>query len=461
MSIPRRPPRSLRRDRSAPARRLLPLLSVLAAVVVCCSPQPATLTPLPRAEKKTPVVFVPGVTGSKLRDVKSGRTVFGLGSNVIVPHDGGYGIALPISAKPDGLPALEAFAVVDRVRFAFHEVEVFGPLMEHLQANGYRQGDLDAPVATADLFPFPYDWRQDAVLGAGRLAEQLDRLRRVRREEELRVALICQSTGAYVCRYLLKYGGAPLADAEAGRAGPLPWLRVTKAILISSSNGGSIRTLRELDRGRRYVRVIGRVLEPEVFFTFRSLYQDLPCLRRDLFVDLEGRTLRVDVCDPADWERYGWSVFGRDAARRLERDPRPDLFGSPTERRSYLATVLERAVRFQRLLRRDIEGFGATRYFLIQDGSLQTPDRAVLARREGEWTTLVTGDALLAERPDLLRRVTAMGDGHATRASQLWLSPQELAAMPLEPFYVEGGHFALVHDPATRAHLLEVLERGR
>ncbi len=432
------------------------LVLIATALPSCQKAQPVPATTPTAMDKKTPLVFVPGVTGSKLRDPETRETVFGRGINVVVPHDGGYSITLPITGG--GRAGLEAFAVVDRMNFGFTTVEVFGPLIELFEADGYRVGDMEVPRAADTLFPFPYDWRQDSVESARLLAERLARLRRVRGGGPLRVALICQSTGAHVCRYLVKYGGAPLEEAASGRAGPLPWLEVTRLILIATSNGGSMRTLRELDRGRRYVRLFGRVLRAEVFFTFRSLYQDLPCWRRDLFVDTSGERLEVDLCDVASWERYGWSAYGKDAARRIARSGRCDLFGSEEDRQSYLREVLDRSKRFQDLLHRDVVGFGPTLYFLIQDASRDTPERAVLAREDGEWRTLFTGDREVDRRPALHDRVTSTGDGHATKRSQLWLSPQEQAALATAPIYVEGGHFELIHAPETRKHLTEILD---
>jgi hypothetical protein len=476
--IPRRPPDSqlAKAQMRAPqrpaewgglqarsARRILGCIgpALLAAAALCgcrssAAPEPA---PPPALIPRTPLVFVPGITGSKLRERETGEIVFGLGRNVLWPHDGGYGIALPVAAGADD--RLEAFAVVDRVRFGFETVEVFGSLIELLEESGYRLGDLDAPEAGETLFPFPYDWRRDAIESARELSAKLAHLRQARGDERLPVVLICQSTGAHVCRYLVKYGGASLAEAEAGQGAPPDWLRVERVVLISTSNGGSPRTLRELDRGRRYVRVFGRVLRPEVFFTFRSLYQDLPCLRDDLFVDASGRALAVDLCDARSWQRYGWSVYAEDAAQRLAQEKRTDVFGDAGERLAYLREVLDRARRFQRLLHRDAPGFAATRYFLIQDRSRDTPHRVVLLEDGGAWRTRFTGDREVERRPELRGLVTTPGDGHASVSSQLQLSPQELSAMPRPPYYAQGGHFELIHDPATRVYLLEALDAAR
>ena len=103
-----------------------------------------------------------------------------------------------------------------------------------------------------------------------------------------------------------------------------------KLILVGSSNGGGLRILRELDRGRNYISLIGRRWHPETLFTFPAIYQDLPVYRRDLFLDADGRELEIDLFDAESWRRHGWSVFSRAARRRLAKaEPRPS---SPSPR---------------------------------------------------------------------------------------------------------------------------------
>ena len=148
----------------------------------------------------------------------------------------------------------------------------------------------------------------------------------------------------------------------------------------------------------------------------------------------------------------------RGRANRWSVPLRADLFGDAEERLAYLREVLDRARRFRRLLHRDAPGFGATRYFLIQDRSRDTPHRSVLLEDGGAWPTLFAGDREVESRPDLRGLVTTPGDGHASVSSQLQLSPQELSAMPRPPYYAQGGHFELIHDPATRGYLLEALD---
>lgn len=417
----------------------------------------------PRSAPEVPVVFVPGITGTKLRDRVTGEVVWGTGALLISPRDGGYAFALPTGTGPDDETRLEAFEVIEEMSLAgVIRQRVYRPIIETLEGEGYRHGDFAAPRPGDTAFLFPYDWRRSNVLSARRLAEGLERLRAARggngsRADRLQVDLVCQSNGAHICRYLLRYGGAPLEEAEAGHAVPLPWLEVRKLILVGSSNGGSLRILRELDRGRNYIPLIGRKLQPETTFTFPSVYQDLPVYRSDLFVDAEGRKLDIDLFDAESWRRHGWSVFSRSARRRLLRNPRPDLFGDEAARLAFLARVLDEARRFHRLLARDVGAFEETRYYLLQSAGKDTPERAVLVARDGELRPRFVGDRDVDRNPRLRALAAAPGDGHATVQSQLWLAPREKAAMVRQPTYVESPHFDLVFDPATLRCLAEFL----
>lgn len=411
----------------------------------------------PRADV---VVLVPGVTGSMLRERDSQRVVWGRGVNLVRPHDGGYELARPLALRSSDPSRLEAFDVVREIRLGriFHK-KIYGPVVEQLEAAGLRRGDISRPDAEASLYLFAWDWRADHVRAAAALAERLDAIRAARGGgAALRVSLVCQSSGALICRYLAKFGDVPLESAERGEAAPPAGLELVSLVLVGTANGGSLRNLRELDRGRDYVALIGRKWEPEVLFTFPALYQDLPSYRDDFFVDESGRAVDVDLFDPASWERYGWSLFDRRAQRRLTRADRPSVFGDAAGRRSFLAWALDRARRLQAVMMRDGGWRQAPRYYLVQNDSSDTPDRAVLvARRDGTWRTLFGDDADVRRDERLARLTVAPGDGHATVASQMRLAPAELEAVAEAPLYVRGGHFELILDPRSLAALTRVL----
>ena len=48
---------------------------------------------------KVPVIVVPGITGTRLRDGESGKLVWGSARNVFFPRDGGYRLALRVISR--------------------------------------------------------------------------------------------------------------------------------------------------------------------------------------------------------------------------------------------------------------------------------------------------------------------------------------------------------------------------
>lgn len=395
------------------------------------------------------MVFVPGVTGVVLRDSRTGEVAWGTGRNLLRPKDDGYGLALPLVPRVDGLPALEPVAPIEQITLFGLRKPIYGPIRKLLLGVGY--------VPEKTLFFFAYDWRRDLTESAGLLRRKLEEIRRAQGRERLEVDLICQSSGAHLCRYLTKYGGVSLEEAEAGRGGLPPTLAVRRLVLVGSSNGGSLRILRELDRGRRYAPLVGRWMRPEVVFTFPSLFQDLPIYRSDLFVDAAGKSLEIDLFDPESWRRCGWSIYGKATARRLREGGAERFLGGPEIREAYFRRTLTAARRFQEILRADAPGFGPTRIYVVGSADQPTPDRAVLLREGEEWRMFFTGDAFLRHRPVLRALATAWGDEHATLESQDWLSPQEKAALALPPRRVRGGHFEALLTAETRSFLLEAL----
>ncbi len=434
-------------------------------LVGCSSTPPPTplLDALAEAAERTPVVLVPGITGVELRDRATGKIVWGTGANLVKPKDGGRSGALPIDPRAAAASTIEAGEVLERLKlFGLFTVEVYSTIVRLLEHNGYRRGDLLHPRPGENLFLFAYDWRRDNLDTVRLLAERLSRLRQALGLKRLRVALLCQSNGGQICRYFAKYGVASLESAEAGRVERPPGIEVSDVILLGTSNGGALRILREMNRGRKYlIWPLGRRFQPETLFTYRSLYQDLPAGGDGLFLDESGRSLDVDIYDADEWKRYGWSIYAAKAGQRVARKGRREVFGDAEARAVYLARVLDRAVRLHRVPRRDVEDFGASRYHLIQSSEHETPAKALLIQGKKGWRTLFSGDPRL-DRLEALRELASVpGDGHATLESQLWLSPQESERLVGGPFYVEGEHFDLIEATATHERLLEILLRSR
>lgn len=445
--------------RTAPSLLLALLLAFL--VLTSCGGRPAPFVDPARVDiEKRVLVFVPGITGSVLRDPLSGKVAWGVGRNLVGPKDGGHRLALPIGTATAITPGvhLEADGILESIRLLGLKKQIYRPLIDLFTANGYTLGDLESPREDEDLFLFAYDWRQDNIASAQRLAAALEELRLKRGVERLAIDLVCQSNGGTVCRWLSRFGGADLETVEAGQARPPAGLDVHQVVLVGTANGGSLRTLREMTRGRRYVPWFGRRFEPETFFTLTALFQDLPSYRKDIFVDLEGRDLDIDIFDPAVWETYGWAIFSPRARRSLRRRPNPPLFGDLPARRAHLGRMLDRSARLHAVLAADAPLAETTRFHLIQNTAWPTPDRGILERQvAGDWQLLVTGDKQLRPLPALQAAVTAMGDGHASVASQGHLAPSERTVLVGETFAVDAGHFETILQPEAHRRVIEIL----
>lgn len=434
--------------------------SMVAAVMwwlICGPAAPPVMAQAEISSDLVPVVFVPGVTGVGLRHRVTGKAVWGRGNDMLGPHDRGHGTARPLFEGRGG-PDLVPDGVILNLRLlGFWRIRVYQPFLDMFESNGYQFGDLEHPRSTDDVFFFSYDWRQDNVDSAALLAEQLEGLRQIRGEENLRVNLICQSNGAHICRYFTKYGALDLAKAEAGERRVEEQLEVDRLILVGSSNGGSIRILRELNRGRRYIPGIGRFWSPETLFSYLSLYQDLPAYTKDLFVDAGGQAMAVDLFAAENWRKFGWSVFQPEVRKLLTGKRSEPWFGTEEERMQFLQNQLDRARRFHKVLEQDVEGFGSTRYYLIMNTHNETSSRAVLFEKDGRWQSAFEDDNWVQRDPVLRTAVITHGDGHATTRSQEWLSAQERGRIAADPIDVEGTHRRIVLQAATHRALLDIL----
>lgn len=427
-----------------PSQGKIVVLLVLVLLLGACSAQLGLPRLLPPGER-VPVVLVPGISGSRLDD-SGGEPIWGRGMNLLWPRDHGNTLALSIAGPPPG-PAPARIIGSMRLLGGLVAKPIYGPVGDLLEANGYTRGRSSSPSAAGDVYLFAYDWRQDNVASARQLAALLEQIAATKGRRE--VDLICQSNGAYLCRWVLKYGGLSLEEAEAGGS-PASGFTVRRLIFVGTANGGGLRILREMHRGRSYVPLVGRRIEPEVLFTMPSLYQDLPVYNPRPFLDEQGRALPLELYDAEVWRRLGLSIFGAESRRRA--NARPDLFGDEVARFAFLERALDRAKRFHAQLGRDLP-VGATRFYSIQNTYEPTPHAVVL--RGGEL--FFTEDPELEKDPYLKALAAAPGDGHATIESQQYLSPNEKAALAAPPYFVSGPHFELILDPGALHRLLDFL----
>ena len=452
------------------------LIRVLLLAGCSITPAPVSRPELGRPPD-VPLIFVPGVLGSKLEERDTGHSMWGKGHDVIWPRDSGYEIAFPITEQDwsdpmvwlrDDQVALDqarAPKVVDSIRFLTWRRVVYERIESLFERHGYRAGNQKAPEPKESLFLFAYDFRRDSVAVALDLHRFLEQLRQARGEETLEVDLLCQSNGAHLCRYLSKYGGLTLEEAIDAPGESLKSIRVRRMALVGTANGGALRILEELHRGRRYLpaALFGRHITPETLFSFRSIFAELPAhnaVATEFFLDEMGTPLALDLYDPQTWVDYGWSAFRRKAQQRLGRPKATLVFGNEDRRFVYLRAQLERAKRLQSALMREVLGYEVDEILSIQNQSLETPRRAVIRESERGWELVFSADRAARRLPASVKaKLEEDGDGHATIESQGHLSDQEKAVL-LGPYEVGGSHYGTIQESRTHERLLEFFLRA-
>jgi pimeloyl-ACP methyl ester carboxylesterase len=466
------------RSRLAPALLLI-LPALLEALLLpgCAARQPE-LTRLYRdaTGPPRPVILVPGVFGSRLRNRSTGELVWGstggLFRSLYRPAEEGADLLeLPVDATNplENRDALEPDGIFDRVAGRDFYADLLRTLRE---AGRYTPGDLDDPRPGEDLFAFDYDWRRDPVESAGRLAEAIERVLRARGDPEGKVDIVAHSLGGLVARYYIRYGGEDLLDDPE----PTPTLRgarrIHRLVLIGAPNAGTLDALRSLLEGVRLVRR----LPAEAIFTMPSAFALLPRPAEPIVIDESGEAISVDHLDIATWERFGWSVFDPEReAERCERALRQlgeeeGAARCAMEReayRRYGAWALRRARRFIEALEAPAALPDPVRYAAFGGDCTLTPARVAVVEEEGGYRTYFDPESLPREirSEEMESRMLAPGDGSVTRKSLLGLGTRgEAAAAPIQfeaAVFVCETHRHLTENATFQDNLLHLLLERR
>jgi hypothetical protein len=393
---------------------------------------------------RNPIIAIPGILGSKLRDPATGTLAWGAfdggaadpgrpaGARLIaLPIDGVRGLAqLRDELAPSG--------VLGKLRIELAgipiDIQAYAGILATLGAGGYRDeslglaGGVDYGGDHFTCFQFDYDWRRDNVENAQRLHAFIEEKRAYLQREyakrygiaqaDVRFDIAAHSMGGLLARYYLMYGPQ---DLPAGGSLPaLDWggaRRVSRVILIGTPNAGSAEALVQLVDGRK----IGPTLPyyaPAVLGTFPAVYQLLPRARHAAALwDGDAAEPILDLLDPALWTRNRWGLA--DPAQAVELAALlPDEPDGARRREVALAfqrRALERARAFQAALdRRDASPPRELDLLLVAGDAAPTAAQLRVDRASGRLSVART----------------APGDGTVTRSSALL---DERAGGPFRP----------------------------
>jgi len=385
-------------------------------------------------ERRNPVIVIPGILGSKLKDGESGRVAWGAFSGTYISPETPEGARLAAVPMQKGTPLKElndgivSDGALDRVKLNVLglplQLNAYANILCTLGVGGYRDsqlgdaGAIDYGDGHYTCFQFDYDWRRDNVENARRLHEFMIEKRAYVREEirkrygvqreDVKFDIVAHSMGGLIARYYLQYGDADLP--EDGSIPAVTWRGrelVDKVVLVGTPSAGSVQALLQLVNGFQPAPILPKY-EPAVLGTMPSIYQLLPRTRHRAAIQSDTRA-SLDVYDINVWEEMNWGLLspGQD---HVLRELLPEVTDAE-ERRSiahdHLVKCLARAQQFTEAMDQPVDYPEGLQLYLVAGDAAETAAvvavdpgthrLSVISKSFGDGTVL-RSSALMDER---------------------------------------------------------------
>ncbi|MBK9163058.1 MAG: hypothetical protein IPM21_03975 [Acidobacteria bacterium] len=427
-----------------PIFRLFLVLVLFVAPSTLAQDKEPEATPTPPPAGKAPLIIIPGITGSELKNSKTDKLVW-----FTRGRDKDDDIRLPISPdlkkNRDSLVPGDIIRGVRLLRF-LPEVEIYNQLIQSLEKRGgYREAKWDDPKPGDDqdtFYVFPYDWRVDNVETARKLIRDVEQLKKKLGKPDLKFNIIAHSMGGLVARYAAMYGDAEL---RSGTVRPT-WAgskHLDKVFMLGTPNEGSVRALDALINGISIINGINlpfvRDIDRFDVFTTQSIYQLLPHEGSLMAYDEELKPIELDIFDPATWEEYDWAIW---------KDKKfADKFSEEEQRtaRLYFRAVLKRAKDFQAAISRPGRDNIPVTFYLLGADCKETPNAFILRQngKKDRWITqfepksFKRDDGTKIESEELKQLLFSVGDGVVTKRSLAGESTLKRGGEPVVPIAAE------------------------
>jgi pimeloyl-ACP methyl ester carboxylesterase len=438
----------------------------LAAIIILLGSFAVTVV----AQDDTPVIIIPGITGSELINRKTGEVVW-----FKAPRSKDDDLRLPVSANPlkvrDNLVPGD---ILRSVKFGiFPRIDVYDGLVKSLELKGgYHEDSWERPSASGakrSIYVFPYDWRLDNVGNARLLIRKLEQLRVKLKRPSLKFNVIAHSMGGIIARYAAMYGDADLPALNAKPAATWAGAKYFgKIILMGTPNEGSALALKHLVNGFSISGLNINLpwiqnLSKFDLFTIPAAYQLLPAPGTFHVFDEKLEPLAVDLYDPKEWTKYGWNAID---------DPKFAKHFTAIERRAaraYFSYSLGRARRLHEALLAVSKTNGSVEIDILGSQCADALDGIVVYRepKSDKWRTLFKPSGLTASdgvkvTPEQLKKVMiTTGDGVVTTRSlraetESKLSGTDSILRPATTDYVCEEHNRLGSNAEIQAKILAI-----
>ncbi|MGH8461848.1 MAG: lipase/acyltransferase domain-containing protein [Stenotrophobium sp.] len=297
------------------------------------------------AGPQPPVIVIPGILGSRLRERGSHREIWpgSLWNLFLGDHS-----RLALHINPKTLEPMDDDIEANGLFEGVLGRDFYGQIIRTLERyGGYRAG---VPGQHQDgrqrrYYVFAYDWRQDNVVSARKLDALIEQIRRDYGDPRLKVDVIAHSMGGLIVRYFLRYGTVDVLDGNTFPVNLEGAAKLHTVVLLGTPNLGSVSSLHGFLEG---TRVGLRRIPTEVLATMPSMYELFPHPVYNWLVTPDGKPLDLDLFNVEVWQGYGWSVFDPEVVQRIRKNSADaqaaDARVSLLQR--YFAKRLERARRF-------------------------------------------------------------------------------------------------------------------
>lgn len=388
---------------------------------------------------RNPIIVIPGLLGSRLRDPNSGKIIWGAFDNEAANPANAMGaraLATPLEADgpfTDPTKGAKVDGVLDRVRVSLagvpFELGQYAQILSTLGAGGYRDESLglsgvDYGGDHFTCFQFAYDWRLDNSQNAAALKQFMDLKRRYvaekyaekfnidMRPEEIKFDVVAHSMGALLLRYFMRYGEQQPIGINPPQLNWAGAQYFDRAVLVAPPNAGTALTLLYLTQGRDFGRPILPFYPPAILGTYASIYQLLPRPRHQpVFWNGDHSAPLENLFDPVIWRRYQWGLAAPDQDS-IRAKLLPNVSGAE-DRLSIATEVQERLLRSARIFTASLDvPAGPTpgvQAMLVAGDAQQTPQALSMDENSGVLSvmdsgpgdgTLLRSSALLDERSE-------------------------------------------------------------
>ncbi len=364
-----------------------------------------------------PVIFVHGVLGSKLRDKETGMEGW-FSSPWKLLFDEYRHLTLQIDPKTLEIQpnVYEAYELAGDIIGKDFYGNIIKTLTEY---GGYTSVELGQKINPnqKNLYTFVYDWRQDNVVSASKLADMVDQIREDYGNPDLKVDIVAHSMGGLITRYFMRYGRVDVTNDNEFPVNMYGGERVRRVILLGTPNLGSVKMMNGFISG---IQLGLKRINPETLMTMPSLYHLFPHPLNNWIVTAEGKPLDRDLFDINIWRSFQWAIFNPEVRARIKSE-----FANKEEAEKHLQTLeqffdksLERARRFAWSLTVPLPEEHPLLIVFGGDCHL-TPARIVVEEVAGESLIRMYPDEIMNPAADIDYNELLMepGDGSVTKAS--------------------------------------------